>query len=64
MIIGKRERDKTPCGNCNERKLGCHSNCDRYKNYVECRKNLKDKIHAYNSVVACIKESIKRSKSK
>lgn len=31
-----------PCGGCGERKLGCHSSCERYQHWKNSRKNIRE----------------------
>lgn len=39
----------SPCKDCNNRKIGCHSVCDDYKAFYE--KNENDRIKRFNSYV-------------
>lgn len=35
--------NSAPCKNCNERKIYCHSYCNKYKKYEELRQEIKKK---------------------
>ena len=34
-----------PCRDCQDRKLGCHSECDKYKDWSEWNQQQRDKLH-------------------
>ena len=33
MILATLSKEKSSCYNCNDRRVGCHSKCDRYKKF-------------------------------
>lgn len=33
-----------PCGNCENREVGCHSTCESYKKYTEEKDNYKNQM--------------------
>lgn len=33
-----------PCRNCKDRKVGCHSTCERYKEFTEINEKRKEEI--------------------
>ena len=37
---------KSPCLNCSDRHIGCHSECDKYKEFTESRQSENEKISA------------------
>lgn len=39
------------CINCKERHLGCHDNCEKYKNDIEENKIIKEEQKKFNNVV-------------
>lgn len=41
---GARLKIPTPCHKCTDRKCGCHSTCERYSEYTNTLRDLKDKI--------------------
>ena len=46
MSFGRRDfgaKLKSPCFKCTERRVGCHSKCDRYKKYRTEYDKLNDK---------------------
>lgn len=40
-----------PCKDCIERKIGCHSDCKRYINYIEYKHYIKRKQDADNDTL-------------
>ena len=40
----RQNRIKSPCFNCVDRQLGCHSACDRYNSYLVDKNEFKEKI--------------------
>lgn len=55
----------TPCKDCNDRCVGCHSNCDRYKEFrevVDKRNNQKREYRKKQDVlIGYTRESIRRN---
>lgn len=39
---------KAPCKNCPDRHLGCHSDCEKYKEFAEYRRYISDRIKQTN----------------
>ena len=35
---------KAPCYECKDRTVGCHSNCERYKEYADTNEAIKHKV--------------------
>lgn len=56
----------SPCLNCTKRKLGCHSTCDRHKEFQEKNGELKAKRRAENAIYEVYRdykeEKVKRLK--
>lgn len=50
--LGKLEmaqfKDKAPCKDCEDRYVGCHSDCDKYSEYVRYKEKLKQKEREEN----------------
>ena len=60
-------RPKSPCFECPDRVVGCHSLCDKYKEYQQANSEYVRKINAqnYNSADSFIIERcLKRRKSR
>lgn len=61
-------RTKSPCYNCKDRKLHCHSICEKYKVYeeehAEYRRQLEEHRKKTYSSKQYVAESIKRMKKK
>lgn len=38
-MFNKAQGPEAPCYGCTERSISCHSSCDKYKQYRECRKD-------------------------
>lgn len=44
MAYGYSDKDKSPCTECTERYLACHSKCERYLTWLENKREKKRKI--------------------
>lgn len=49
------------CKDCTERELGCHSWCEKYKNYVKLNEEIKRLRHKEIEKSCYISETIKNS---
>lgn len=47
--------NKVPCRNCKDRVLGCHSTCERYKEFAEINEQRKEEIRKDKEVNNVIK---------
>ena len=62
------QRVNNCCYRCTERKIGCHSNCEKYKAFVEDKKAqnkyMWDNVYSYNVYAGrIIKRSLKNKKN-
>jgi hypothetical protein len=51
-----------PCKDCPDRKVGCHSSCDKYKSFQAYNKELKESKYASNSTKIDYIEHLQLSK--
>ena len=47
IITYKFEENKNPCYECSERKVGCHCNCEKYKEWKNKYNDKKQQISSY-----------------
>ena len=65
---------KSPCLNCKDRVVGCHSTCEKYKEFFELNEKRKDMLgkdreinrvlHGYNKGKATSSKLLSRGKKK
>lgn len=48
VYVSKTVKDSTPCKDCNDRDVGCHGKCEKYKAFQErLREDRKKRVEAY-----------------
>ena len=53
---------KPPCHKCEERHIGCHSECEKHIQWVKERKEIQESIRKENETINYLVESGKRLK--
>lgn len=63
-MTGHLEKNNVPCHGCEDRELGCHSKCDKYKKFKkymdDVHKKERDKDIYYERKVRIRKDKYKR----